>query len=572
MQVLEKEPLDSESINLEFCEIEELSTLIPVLAKFHNLTELNLFGNRLDYLPESFGQLSRLKHLDISNNLFSGIEKVSAGLKSLKNLESLHITFTNNIDLDSLISILPQIKKVNDHEVSCNEDYSIKQTDLEKVALGYDEIRAVWRLLDESADKALAGHFDNSIKSIMGELSDVAKSRCPSILLNAYMIKAKHALNSMCMTKLVEYSKVKAPEIQHLFDNFYSELNNLHQILLKMLISALENNLKLSQEMQMLSQRVSPEYQEDLQHLKMKFKEKSEMLELAAKEKDELLEEIVSLQEENKKYLDTIIKRTKSTAEQAGQRTGQFAVLQKQELKDLIGFIYNSKSRLETSQPEGALRQTLAQHMFHSLAEKFKSRAKSIQKAGEIVASLKKYLEDVDILLFTKILKSECDENYRFLHDQVRETISEMVKEHTKTEEIKLKSWIEIVKFVYDSKDAEEMMKFIPMSKRTKATMSCSEFINYILQFQLKSHEKYISRFNALFKVADKDCDGLINDEEFTKLCESFELDIKRQDMSRFLEILDPDGSQRITYSDCVAVFSTELVPGKTNPILQELT
>lgn len=572
MQVLEKEDLESENINLEFCEIENLEPLIPKLVRFQNLTELNLFGNRLDHLPGSISQLHRLKRLDISNNLFSSIEKVSQGLKSLKNLESLHITFTNNIDLDSISSLLPQLKTINDNELNKTEDFSIKQEDLERIALGYDEIRAIWRQFDESADKVLANDFDRSIKSIMGELSDKAKSRCPGVLLNAYMLKAKYALNYMCMDKLIGYSKVKTSETQVLFENVTSELQGIHQGILKMLISTLENNLKLMQEVQILKNQVGPNYKEELDKVKLKMEEKSELLEFAAKEKEELIEEIASLQEENKRYLETIIKRTKSTVENSSQKTTQFAVLPKQELKDLVVSIYNSKSKFDTNQPDGTHRQTLAQHMFHCLAEKYKSRAKSIQKAGEIVASIKKYIEDVDILLFGKILKSECDENYRFLHDQVRETISDMVKEHTKTEEIKLKSWTEIVKFVYDSKDAEEMLKFIPVSKRTKATMNCNEFVNYILQFQLKSHEKYISRFNSLFKVIDKDCDGVLNDEEFSKLCESFELEIKPQDVNRFLEVVDPDGSQRITYSDCVAVFSTELVPGKANPILQELT
>ena len=116
------------------------------------------------------------------------------------------------------------------------------------------------------------------------------------------------------------------------------------------------------------------------------------------------------------------------------------------------------------------------------------------------------------------------------------------------------------------------MMKKTNSQKKGKNSLNTSEFINYILYFQLKSHEKYISKFNFLYKSVDKDLNGIISEEEFVALCRKFELDINMQEISRFLQIVDPYGTQQITYSDCVAIFSTELVSGKSNPILQELT
>ena len=116
------------------------------------------------------------------------------------------------------------------------------------------------------------------------------------------------------------------------------------------------------------------------------------------------------------------------------------------------------------------------------------------------------------------------------------------------------------------------MLSYINTQKKGKPNLNTTEFINFILYFQLKSHEKYISKFNSLFKTVDIDLDGIISEEEFVALCRKFELDINMQEITRFLQIVDPYSTQQITYSDCVAIFSTELVSGKTVPILQELT
>lgn len=40
------------------------------MANLFNLTELNLHGNRLKYLPDDLSMLESLEVLDISNNMF----------------------------------------------------------------------------------------------------------------------------------------------------------------------------------------------------------------------------------------------------------------------------------------------------------------------------------------------------------------------------------------------------------------------------------------------------------------------------------------------------------------------
>lgn len=44
------------------------------------------------------------------------------------------------------------------------------------------------------------------------------------------------------------------------------------------------------------------------------------------------------------------------------------------------------------------------------------------------------------------------------------------------------------------------------------------EFLNLILEAQLRQHELYLTPFNDLFKHVDKDADGVINHVEFREL------------------------------------------------------
>lgn len=45
-----------------------------------------------------------------------------------------------------------------------------------------------------------------------------------------------------------------------------------------------------------------------------------------------------------------------------------------------------------------------------------------------------------------------------------------------------------------------------------------SEFEKQILDFQLQEHERFLKEFNRLFRIVDKNCDGIINENEFKEL------------------------------------------------------
>ena len=68
--------------------------------------------------------------------------------------------------------------------------------------------------------------------------------------------------------------------------------------------------------------------------------------------------------------------------------------------------------------------------------------------------------------------------------------------------------------------------------------------------------------FIILFKKYDSDINGILNEEEFVKLCDSISF-IKKLGNSYIKQLLnkvDPFNYKRIIFSNCIKIFSNEII------------
>ena len=82
-----------------------------------------------------------------------------------------------------------------------------------------------------------------------------------------------------------------------------------------------------------------------------------------------------------------------------------------------------------------------------------------------------------------------------------------------------------------------------------------------MLDYQIKSRDKFLRNFCYLFRKADNDINGLINDEEFAMLVEIMNIypnEYLQDNIIRLLDLADPKNNKIISYSDCVRIFSNE--------------
>jgi Ca2+-binding EF-hand superfamily protein len=106
------------------------------------------------------------------------------------------------------------------------------------------------------------------------------------------------------------------------------------------------------------------------------------------------------------------------------------------------------------------------------------------------------------------------------------------------------------------------------VSERSK--LKFHVFLKCVLDFQLREHEKFLSFFVSQFKQVDSDRDGVINEQQFASLmaslgfredyAQSISGDFHASRIDKFLELVDPFNNNKITFSECVHLLSSELV------------
>lgn len=115
------------------------------------------------------------------------------------------------------------------------------------------------------------------------------------------------------------------------------------------------------------------------------------------------------------------------------------------------------------------------------------------------------------------------------------------------------------------------------VSHKDSDKLMFTEFVKTVLDFQLKEHEKFLYKFIVVFKQVDKDNNGVVNEEEFVELVRRMNVCQTEEEITRFLEVVDPYNNQEITFSEIVHLFSAHMVsaddpenPDKEIPILEK--
>jgi Ca2+-binding EF-hand superfamily protein len=113
----------------------------------------------------------------------------------------------------------------------------------------------------------------------------------------------------------------------------------------------------------------------------------------------------------------------------------------------------------------------------------------------------------------------------------------------------------------HKKKLTREQIFFLNKSKE-QLNINYKDFVKLVSEHQIKSRENYLKNFVKLFRKYDKDLDGILNEEEFINLIKEIPYCQNNLDqfVFKFLSIIDPFNNQKITFSECVSLFSMELI------------
>ena len=321
--------------------------------------------------------------------------------------------------------------------------------------------------------------------------------------------------------------------------------------------------------------------------------------------------------------------------------------------KEIMNEIYNSKIIFDRKCYEsGKPRETLEQHMYTYLNQKYGLKNLIIEWASSIINAIKLYSsEDCEINLFGKILRNEQDEDSRIELNKLQENISELLQTYLK-EKNPLKSqndikkmllqkkngilneeeWKGIIYYLFSEEDAtnleKKIIRFIQKQKeknsKNNETMNINtvseinqttnpgnnylgngtshtdfsknnstpylqthgakkmtrrdifnmfkfneddnilytHFINLVGDHQIKSRDKYLKNFVKLFRKYDTDFDGVLNENEFINMIKEIKYCQDNVDdyIFRFLSTIDPFNNKKITFNECISLFSMEII------------
>ena len=207
--------------------------------------------------------------------------------------------------------------------------------------------------------------------------------------------------------------------------------------------------------------------------------------------------------------------------------------------------------------------------------------------------------------MFGKILRNEVDEEFRNVQSELKATVHNLLKMHIKsqypfksaneiselyneklTHEISFEECEDIVRYLYNKADAEKILQTIEVVVRlnkppeehhprryqsqkreqlqSKKKIKFSAFLQTVLDFQLKNHEKLLKPLIQVFRVKDRDSDGIIDEDEFISIIE--ELCEEASDLiPELLAIVDPYETKSITFTQVVRLVANY---PESNPIL----
>ena len=235
--------------------------------------------------------------------------------------------------------------------------------------------------------------------------------------------------------------------------------------------------------------------------------------------------------------------------------------------------------------------------MYTYLNQRYGLKSLIVEWASAIINGVKTFLkEDHDVSLFGKILKNECDEEFRYIQMHVKDTLQGILKsllkeryfqkseaeiartlEQVQAGTMEEYQWRRIIEKMYDPSDAEVLeskflhvieerrsqnyysnllgaatdgrkltreQQFQRIHTRGEERLPYGDFQKIILDFQLKEHEKFLERFISVFKSVDDDSNGVLSEEEFRMLLERMRVVDKEEEVLFLLQLVDPFNNQ----------------------------
>jgi len=525
------------------------------LSKSKKMMSLSLASNSLTTLPADLSQLKELRKLILKNNPLTNLSSILSSLQTLPNLTELSISVKNSNEAELILNALPKLEVLNGVQIEDSDNDNNDPLLIEVKEL-YEEIKG-----DDSLSKCFEAQMKILLKELKSKES-VSEDIMRTMKLKVNHVLVNTVFNNVievCSIKKEVWSKINKV-YKKLFEKFVEllitviekcsinkgkiELSKNESKALIQLKKVIDQQKEKIEQFKALLRDTSNQLQKyrkaketEILQLKHSTKEEIEQLELKYQEEvnkikenesnnililqstiqdlqsqhktetnklynniNELKLQIATLEEENKKYLDTIIKHSKDiilNLKHPLVKTLQSIITLKQ-LKEIINDIYSHK------QKHNAKNITLEDYMYVYFEERCGSKQLAVKWAEAIVDSVKSNGQlDSDVILFGKMLQNRCDEDYRLIHLEVKSTIINMLIAELKNKcpindnllnllntiqhyDIEECTWRKIIEKMYNEEDVIQLaneLKETSKTGRIKFTNFLKVINNHIIDY-----------------------------------------------------------------------------------------
>eukprot|EP00826_Nyctotherus_ovalis_P016973 TRINITY_DN14958_c0_g2_i1.p1 TRINITY_DN14958_c0_g2~~TRINITY_DN14958_c0_g2_i1.p1 ORF type:complete len:508 (-),score=157.39 TRINITY_DN14958_c0_g2_i1:926-2449(-) len=474
----------------------------------------------------------------------------------------------------------------------------LKAQELERAIHIFDAIHKVKKREDAGKGAQMTEELEQKMPAITATLKEAVDKDIPLTVRNAAILKVKEELLRMMLRRLSEGQKH-----ENIWKNMRKEYDSTidhYQRLVDYLQAENDKNTAEIAELNNKVRSLEDELEKAREQLEGERRQSEELKSKSEQEKESLMLTIANLECETKRLYktnDSPTKHFKPVKELPIANKGAKALTLRQ-LKEMILDMYIQKTKYdEKSAANGLPSETMEEYMYVYFNRIYGLKSLVIEAAESIVQGVKKFSSvDSDVALFRRILRNECDEDFRLVFEEIKtamagilktkarekhrlkteEEVDKMVKE-MQSGEVSSYYWSSIIEQMYNAKHcavlAEQIKakaeagrknsagKRLPREEmnaiKSRQEIAYGELVKILLDFQLNTHEKYIHKFTLLFREIDREKAGVVDEAGFNQLLAKMKLPISEEEQAQYIEIIDPHNHRRITYSDCLAFFSS---------------
>lgn len=457
------------------------------------------------------------------------------------------------------------------------EDHGINFDEILQISKAYDLLRKARRnnpnMIEHNSDKHMHSYFVKKFKAVLEKVKQQRNMKRDEIM----NIDACLMLEEAVEDKLLEYYSYTDNDGKQMQKQLIKINRQLYLNCMKLYEKEIQHNhledeikkvreinkaLQLKYDQEILRNEKKSKRIQELKKEVEGYKQKMGVLKRDARiaQRSENIKKKVVEKKERPKLKKFIV------AQGAIGQTKSKSLTLKQ-IKQVISDMFAQKVKFDRKCMDTKIpRETMEQYMYTYFNQKYGLKSLIVENITNLINSMQLYKnEDHDIVLFSKVLKNECDEEFHVIQVQVKETLQSLlriiIKERFPTKpESGIKAIIEqvnaggievwmqnrILDRMYEPEDQEQLRELfnkqiahrsgMPIQQKQplallesnlqlaiqkafkkqklsreeqnqlnnqKETLLFTDFMKCILDFQLQEHQNFLSKFSEIFKSLD---------------------------------------------------------------------